>query len=120
MNNSRRGAARVLQVFHPVFIGRRQTAARDRWIDPVFFPAVFAARAWRWLTEPGFLLGYRLFRSGRRDRGMRILCVLVVIVEVGVTWLERSLVSWKVAADDADSSASSAACPPVPGPRTRR
>jgi len=62
MNNSRRGAAVVLQVFIlVVFIGGWEIAARNRWIDPFFFsqPSMFASRAWRWLTEPGFLLGGR-------------------------------------------------------------
>src|SRR5215470_3509516 len=34
--------------------------------------------------------------------GMLILCAVVVVMELGVTWLERRLVSWKVAADYAD------------------
>jgi len=62
MNNSRRGAAAVLQVFIlVVVICGWEIAARNHWIDPFFFsqPSIFAARAWRWLTEPGFLLGGR-------------------------------------------------------------
>jgi NitT/TauT family transport system permease protein len=39
--------------------------------------------------------------------GMLVLCVVVVIVELGVTWLERRLVSWKAAADHADYADSS-------------
>src|ERR1700751_4440346 len=62
MNNSRRAAAVMLQVFILfVFIGGWGVAAPNRWIDPFFFsqPSVFTTRALRWLTEPGFLLGGR-------------------------------------------------------------
>src|SRR5262245_18444974 len=42
-------------------VGLWEIAARLDWIDPFFFsqPSVFGARAVRWLTEPGFLLGGR-------------------------------------------------------------
>jgi len=42
-------------------VGLWEFAARFDWIDPFFFsqPSVFGARAVRWLTEPGFLLGGR-------------------------------------------------------------
>src|SRR5262245_8285544 len=38
-----------------------EIASRLHWIDPFFFsqPSIFFARALRWLTEPGFLLGGR-------------------------------------------------------------
>jgi len=32
--------------------------------------------------------------------GMLILCVVVVVVEMGVTWLEHRLVRWKADQDD--------------------
>jgi NitT/TauT family transport system permease protein len=43
------------------FIGIWELASRLNWIDPFFFsrPSTFGARALRWLTEPGFLLGGR-------------------------------------------------------------
>src|SRR5262249_21153852 len=62
MAASSRGAARALQIVILVLLGGGwEIAARHRWIDPFFFsqPSVFAARAVRWLTEPGFLLGGR-------------------------------------------------------------
>ena len=42
-------------------IGAWEIAARFHWIDPFFFsqPSVFGARALRWLTVPGVLLGGR-------------------------------------------------------------
>jgi NitT/TauT family transport system permease protein len=42
-------------------VGLWEIASRLRWIDPFFFsqPSVFIARAIRWLSEPGFLLGGR-------------------------------------------------------------
>jgi len=42
-------------------IGAWEGAARAGWIDPFFFsqPSAFGARAWRWLTQPGVLLGGR-------------------------------------------------------------
>ena len=42
-----------------VFVGAWEIASRLDWLDPFFFsqPSVFGARALRWLTEPGFLLG---------------------------------------------------------------
>jgi sulfonate transport system permease protein len=42
-------------------IGTWEIASRLQWIDPFFFsqPSAFGARAWRWLTEPGFVLGGR-------------------------------------------------------------
>src|SRR5215471_3840503 len=60
MAASSRGAARSLQIVILVLLaGGWEIAARHRWIDPFFFsqPSVFAARALRWLTDPGFLLG---------------------------------------------------------------
>jgi NitT/TauT family transport system permease protein len=62
MPGNRRAAAVVLQVaILVVFVGVWEIAARRHWIDPFFFsqPSVFAARAVRWLTEPGYLLGGR-------------------------------------------------------------
>ena len=58
----RRGLVITLQVVLLVaVIGAWELAARLHWIDPFFFsqPSIFFARAWRWLTEPGFLLGGR-------------------------------------------------------------
>ncbi len=60
MPGSRRFAAAVLQVAILIaFIGSWEIASARRWIDPFFFsqPSVFAVRALRWLTDPGFLLG---------------------------------------------------------------
>jgi len=62
MPGSRRGAVVALQVLIlVVFVGVWEIAARRHWIDPFFFsqPSVFAARALRWLTDPGYLLGGR-------------------------------------------------------------
>ena len=44
-----------------VFVGLWELASRLNWIDPFFFsqPTTFGARAFRWLTEPGSLLGGR-------------------------------------------------------------
>jgi len=43
------------------FIGAWELASSAQWIDPFFFsqPSVFAARAWRWLSGGGSLLGGR-------------------------------------------------------------
>jgi len=60
MTASRRLTATALQIgILVVFVGSWEIAAARHWIDPFFFsqPTVFAARAWRWLAEPGFLLG---------------------------------------------------------------
>src|SRR5579883_1114727 len=60
MGAKSRGLILALQVaILVVFIGVWELAARGRWIDPFFFsqPSVFVARALRWLTDPGFLLG---------------------------------------------------------------
>jgi NitT/TauT family transport system permease protein len=60
MSGSRRLAATVLQIaILVVFVGAWEIAAAHRWIDPFFFsqPSVFAMRALRWLTEPGYVLG---------------------------------------------------------------
>jgi len=42
-------------------VGAWEFAASLHWIDAFFFsqPSVFFARAFRWLTDPGFLLGGR-------------------------------------------------------------
>src|SRR5438094_161404 len=44
-----------------VLVGAWEIASRFHWIDPFFFsqPSIFGARALRWLTEPGLLLGGR-------------------------------------------------------------
>src|SRR5689334_15379503 len=60
MSANRRLAATALQIGILVaLVGSWEVAAAHHWIDPFFFsqPSVFAARAWRWLAEPGFLLG---------------------------------------------------------------
>jgi NitT/TauT family transport system permease protein len=60
MSGSRRLAATALQIgILIVFVGGWEIAAAHHWIDAFFFsqPSVFAARALRWLTDPGFLLG---------------------------------------------------------------
>ena len=62
MAANRRAAAVAIQISILVlFIGIWEVAASRHWIDPFFFsqPSVFAARAWRWLSDPGFLLGGR-------------------------------------------------------------
>jgi NitT/TauT family transport system permease protein len=56
----RRAAVSVIQAsILIVFVAAWEIAARNHWIDPFFFsqPSLFAARAFRWLAEPGFLLG---------------------------------------------------------------
>jgi NitT/TauT family transport system permease protein len=60
MSGSRRLAATALQIgILIVFVGAWEIAAARRWIDAFFFsqPSIFAARALRWLADPGFLLG---------------------------------------------------------------
>src|SRR5499427_7258862 len=60
MSVSRRLAAVALQIgILFAFVGAWEIAAARHWIDPFFFsqPSIFAARALRWLTDPGFLLG---------------------------------------------------------------
>jgi NitT/TauT family transport system permease protein len=60
MTASRRLAATAVQIGILVaFVGSWEMAAAHHWIDPFFFsqPTVFVARAWRWLAQPGFLLG---------------------------------------------------------------
>jgi NitT/TauT family transport system permease protein len=60
MPGSRRALVLALQAALLVsVIGAWELAVRLHWIDPFFFsqPSVFAARAVRWLTEPGLLLG---------------------------------------------------------------
>jgi NitT/TauT family transport system permease protein len=60
MPGSRRALVVALQAFLLVsVIGAWELAVRFHWIDPFFFsqPSVFGARAMRWLTDPGFLLG---------------------------------------------------------------
>ena len=62
MRDERRVSIVLLQVVLLLgFVGFWELASRHRWIDPFFFsqPSVFFARAWRWLTEPGLLLGGR-------------------------------------------------------------
>ena len=60
MSVRRRLAAVSLQIGILIaFVGSWEIAAGRHWIDPFFFsqPSIFAARALRWLTDPGFLLG---------------------------------------------------------------
>ena len=60
MTGSRRALVAALQAALLVsVIGAWELAVRLHWIDPFFFsqPSVFGARAVRWLTEPGLLLG---------------------------------------------------------------
>jgi NitT/TauT family transport system permease protein len=60
MSGSRRLAATAVQIgILILFVGAWEIAAARHWIDPFFFsqPSIFAARALRWLTDPGFLLG---------------------------------------------------------------
>ena len=60
MPGEKRGLIGLLQaVLLVVFIGVWEIASRLHWLDPFFFsqPSIFGARAVRWLTEPGLLLG---------------------------------------------------------------
>ena len=62
MTGSKRALVVTLQAaLLIVLIGAWEMASRFRWIDPFFFsqPSVFGARALRWLTAPGVLLGGR-------------------------------------------------------------
>ena len=62
MPDRKRALVRLLQgALLVVFVGGWEIASRQGWLDPFFFsqPSLFGARALRWLTEPGFLLGGR-------------------------------------------------------------
>ncbi len=62
MPDNKRAIVVVLQLAILIaLIGAWEIAARLQWMDPFFFsqPSIFAARALRWLAEPGFLLGGR-------------------------------------------------------------
>jgi NitT/TauT family transport system permease protein len=62
MPDKKRALIRLIQtLLLVVLVGAWEIASRLRWIDPFFFsqPSVFVARAVRWLSEPGFVLGGR-------------------------------------------------------------
>ena len=62
MRSNSRTLVRLLQILLlAAVVGGWEIASRSQWIDPFFFsqPSVFGARALRWLSEPGFLLGGR-------------------------------------------------------------
>src|SRR5438445_681203 len=60
MRSEKRSLVIVIQMMLLLaFIGAWEMASHQHWIDPFFFsqPSAFGARALRWLSEPGFLLG---------------------------------------------------------------
>ncbi len=81
MPDNKRAIVVVLQLAILIaLIGAWEIAARLQWMDPFFFsqPSIFAARALRWLAEPGFLLG-----------GRTIYYHLLVTMEEMLPWRSR-------------------------------
>jgi NitT/TauT family transport system permease protein len=68
-----------------------EIAARSHWVDPFFFsqPSIFTARALRWLSDPGYLLGGRTIYHHLLVTMEEMIAgfVLGVVVGVGVGFL---------------------------------